>query len=381
MMKVFLAIVSLLVVAILIVPMSSNNPVSSEGRTTPSTAYNIYFGDLHSHTGYSDGYGTPAEAYQSAINGGADYYATTDHAHSLSGAEWAQTIADAANYSSPTFVALPGYEYWLMANIGEMNVFGCSVLPPAPATLGNQFVRLENFYDWLANQSSTTSAMWNHPNYMTHGYPGGEFDNYAYYTAGRDLPINMYEICNWGSYVWQDDLNWESTYVNALDQGWHIMPTASSDTHATNWFASGYDVRTALLAPSLTAADLYDAMRACRGYATQDKNLRIIYTLNGEIMGSELSPAESTYTASIHIEDPDGVATDAVTMVEILSDGGAVVASHSFNNDIVDWTVALSSSTSHYYYVRVTTVSSLVAPAVAYGSGPTAWTAPVWTGR
>jgi hypothetical protein len=371
----YLAIISLIVITILIVPMSSNDVISTEGRTTPSTAYNLYFGDLHSHTGYSDGYGTPAEAYQSARDGGADFFATTDHVYLLSPEEWSQTTTDAAAYTTSTFVALPGYEYWLLLNIGEMNVFGCPVLPPDPNTFGTKDVRLANYYDWLANQSSTTSAMWNHPDYMTTGYPGGEYDSYGHFTSSRDLPINLYEIHNLGSYLWQGTVDWESAYVNALEQGWHIMPTANSDTHATDWII-GYDVRTALLAPDLTAASIYDAMRACRGYATQDKNLRILYTLNGEIMGSELSPTESTYTASVHIEDPDGVATDAITMVEIISDAGAVVESLSCNSDIVDWTVTLSSSSSHYYYVRVTTASS-----VTGGPGVTAWTAPVWTGR
>jgi hypothetical protein len=223
--------------------------------------------------------------------------------------------------------------------------------------------------------------MWNHPDYMTTDYPGGEYDAYGHLTASRDQGVNMIEIHNYGSYLLKAaTTNWESSYVNALGQGWHIMPTANSDTHATDWI-TGYDVRTVLLAPTLTATDLYDAMSACRGYATLDKNLRIFYTLNGELMGSELSPTESTYTASIHIEDPDGVATDEITMVEIISDGGAVVASLSCNSDIVDWIVTLSSSSSHYYYVRVTTVSALVAPAVTFGLGITAWTAPVWTGR
>jgi hypothetical protein len=36
----------------------------------------------------------------------------------------------------------------------------------------------------------------------------------------------------------------------------------------------------------------------------------------------------------------------------------------------------VSSSTSRYYYVRVTTASD-----VTGGPGFTAWTAPVWTGR
>ena len=70
-------------------------------------------------------------------------------------------------------------------------------------------------------------------------------------------------------------------------------------------------------------------MRAQRGYATLDKNLSIRFSVNGGVMGSTLARA-STYSADVKIWDPDalaGRAADAVTRVEIVSDGGAVVRS------------------------------------------------------
>ncbi|MBE0528730.1 MAG: PHP domain-containing protein, partial [Thermoleophilia bacterium] len=44
-------------------------------------AYNLYFGDLHAHTGYSDGAsGTdPWDAFPMAIKSGADFMALTEH--------------------------------------------------------------------------------------------------------------------------------------------------------------------------------------------------------------------------------------------------------------------------------------------------------------
>jgi hypothetical protein len=62
--------------------------------------------------------------------------------------------------------------------------------------------------------------------------------------------------------------------------------------------------------------------------------------------------------------------------VEIVSDGGAVVASKSFNSATVEWTTTLTSDSAQYFYVRVTTASNLSGE-----EGVTAWTAPVWTGR
>jgi len=187
--------------------------------------------------------------------------------------------------------------------------------------------------------------------------------------------MGLLEVHNLGS--WEMPyalLDYEASYVMALEAGWHVMPAANSDTHSPDWI-SGYEVRAVLLASSLTPANLYEAMRASRGYATLDKNLRIEYSLNGAVMGSILSPADS-YAAKIHIEDPDGDPSDNITLVEIISDGGQVVASQSFDSTTVDWEIPLTSVTARYYYLRVTTASN-----VSGSEGLTAWTAPVWTGR
>ena len=172
--------------------------------------------------------------------------------------------------------------------------------------------------------------------------------------------------------VW-NEITYEPAYVRALDAGWHVLPTANSDTHSDDWI-TGCDVRTVLLAEELTRDALLDAMRHSRGYATQDKNLEIRYTLDGQVMGSILAP-KAGYRASIRIHDPDG-AEDAVKLVEIVSDGGRVVASRTFNSADVAWSATLSSPGARYFYVRVTTASDF------WGErGVTAWTAPVWTGR
>jgi major membrane immunogen (membrane-anchored lipoprotein) len=137
-----------------------------------------------------------------------------------------------------------------------------------------------------------------------------------------------------------------------------------------------HEMRTVLLAESLTPEDLYDAMSACRGYGTLDKNLEIRYTLDGAVMGSNLSAADGTYTASIQIFDPDGL-KDEITLVEIISDRGEIVASIPTSRSSVDLTVDLDSEDARYFYVRVTTAS----PLEGEEAGVTAWTSPVWTGR
>lgn len=324
--------------------------------------YNLYFGDLHSHTSYSDGDGTPDEAFEAAQAAGADFLAITDHHYLLRDVEWADTLRSADAHSSSAFAAIAAYEYFV-PGINELNIYGIPYMPPDASQFRPSGV-FPWIYDWIAGEPGAV-GQWNHP--LSYGYPDAwDYFQFDFLTEERDLAMGMIECYN-GNIR-------ESSYIKALDAGWHMMPTATADTHSADWI-SGSEVRTVLLAPSLGREDLYDAMRDGRGYATLDSNLRILYTLNGAAMGSVLSGGPS-FVANIHIEDPDGPASDAITLVEIVSDGGNVVASMPGDGSAAfDWTVTLTSEDASYYFVRVYTGSNeLGIP------GVTAWTAPVWTG-
>ncbi len=342
----------------------------------PGPRYKLYFGDLHTHTSYSDGTGTPWDAYDAAITAGADFLATTEHdsyGFWISPEEWADNLAAAEFFTSRNFVAMAGYEFW-MAGSGEINVFNTTEFPPlpedpeqrpTPGSEGSPDEVLPAFYDWLAQQPGAV-GQWNHPTYVSH-----EFRQFDFWSESRDVGMGLIEVWN-DSWFYTED-----SYVKALDAGWHVMPTANADNHTADWI-TGLPLRTVLLARRLTPDALYEAMAAGRGYATVDPNLRVYYTLDGAIMGSTLSPKDS-YQASVSIEEPDGL---AVTLVEIVSDGGQVAASLATNAPLVEWTPTLSSTTARYYYVRVTTESNdaIVLPGNR-ASGITAVTAPVWTGR
>lgn len=357
----------LLVIAMAAPMLSAQETSANKASAEDAATYNLYFGDLHAHTALSDGVGTPWEAFQMAIDGGADFQALTEHvqfwhaydAWVMKADEWKELKEAADHFTSEDFVAIPGYETWMLANCGEVNVYNVSELPPAN-NLGYRYDRLPNFYDWLAEQEGAV-GQFNHPLYVS-----DDFMDYAYYSEVRDVNMGAIEAYNWEYY--------DPSYQKALDAGWHLMPTANTDTHAGDWIVA-HEMRSVLLAKELTADALYDAMRNHRGYGTLDKNLRIEYTLDGAIMGSNLSAADGEYTAWIRISDPDGL-EDEITLVEIVTDWGVVAASIPTSGDSVELTVELESEDSRYFYVRVTTVSPLNEEV----EGVTAWTSPVWTG-
>jgi hypothetical protein len=343
------------------------------GGKPSTTTYNIYFGDLHTHTGYSDSYDydcTPWDAYEAAIDAGADFMAVTDHVQLwnaydhwiMEKDEWDDTLLAADYYTSKDFVAMAGYEAWMLADCGEVNVYNTSEFP-GDTKLGYRYDRLPNFYDWLA-QLPGAIGQFNHPLYVS-----DNFMDYDFLNDDRDAALCVIE-------AWNTEDSYEDSYIMALDAGWHVMPSANSDTHYADWIAA-HEMRSVLLAESLTPENLYDAMRNCRGYGTLDSTLHITYTLNGAVMGSQLVADGTTeYLAEVHIWDPEG-AGDEITLVEVLSDGGEVVASIPIFSDDVTLTIPLSSDSAGYFFLRVSTVS----PLEGEEPGVTAWTAPVWTGR
>ncbi len=372
------AVAGLLVTLTLLVgSLAGGGVTAAPQRGTPK--YNLYFGDLHNHTVYSDGWGgTPWDAYAAAIAGGADFMAVTDHdsyGFWLTPEEWADTLAAAAFYTSKSFVAMAGYEFWL-AGSGEVNIFNTPDFPdvpedpaqrPVPGSMDSPFEALPAVYDWISRQPGAV-AQWNHPTYVTNNF----FD-FDFYSASRDVGMGLIE-------VWNDTWFYtEASYIMALDRGWHVMPTANADTHAADWI-SGWELRTVLLAPRLTPADLYQAMSAGRGYATVDRNLRLSFTVNSEVMGTILSPTTTRYEVAVRAEDPDGL---PITRIDIISDGGAVVASRAGGSAVIDWTTTLTSRTARYFYARVSSASNPqnVLAEVTGGGGVAAVTAPVFTGR
>jgi len=90
-----------------------------------SQPFHIYYGNLHGHTGYSDGQGTPGQAFEQAKNSGeADFMAITDHStypDNLTQAEWDDIKNAAEQYTDSAFVAMASWE--MTRGWGHMNTF------------------------------------------------------------------------------------------------------------------------------------------------------------------------------------------------------------------------------------------------------------------
>ena len=344
--------------------------------------YNLYFGQLHAHTNISDGAGSVTEAFQHASQvENLDFLAVTDHSNSFDnesdsqvdlGAdltnvsdEWKQGHEAAAAVTGEDFVGLYGFEMTWSDGFGHINTFNTPGFESrSNSEFGNKSGSTEgyqNYYKKLVEVGSSLSQF-NHP-----GTTFGDFQDFAFYDPQVDQRITLIEVGNGEGAIGSSGYfpSYEY-YTRALDKGWHVAPTNNQDNHKGNWGDSN-TARSVVLASDLTEKGIYDAIRNYRVYATEDNDLSILYSLNGNAMGSILNKQESGVTLTAQITDP----TDPADMkVEVIVNGGLVIGSQTLSGGSGTVTFTFDSNDYSYYYLRVTQADQNIAV-----------TAPVWTGE
>ncbi len=273
--------------------------------TANAADYNLYFGDLHAHTNYSDGTGTPEDAYSAAyaaaLLGEADFFATTDHNHCSYGdgwmttANWADTLAAADAYNQPgVFVTLPGLRAVAAVDDGGRDEHPQRVRDLRPGWQPGRQRLQQRPQAWDVSTSFRACTTGWRPSERRRpvepsrllrrrqSRPISDWYDFGYYTPKRDQAVNMIEVWN--------EITYEPAYIRALDAGWHVLPH-SQLRHPRSQLDHGLRCQDgpACGTPHKGLTWLA-AMRASRGYATEDKNLEIRYTLGGKVMGSTLTP-------------------------------------------------------------------------------------------
>lgn len=262
--------------------------------------FRIFYGNLHSHTAFSDGKGTPEEAYKHGANYG-DFLAVTDHCYFLktpvNGQSKTILTQKAAREATKNgkFVGLQGFEW--TAGSGHINVFETTEFISR-----DEKGDLKDFYDWIIK--SQKLAQFNHP-----GMTFGNFQDF-WFIPQADKYVNLIEIGN-GSSISNDTISDEmyKNYILALNRGWHVSPTANQDNHRQNWISAN-DSRTGVLAKSLVYEDIMEALWNRRTFASEDRNVKIyFYASNNDtnqptsqIMGGVLEDATQV-TLTIIYED------------------------------------------------------------------------------
>ena len=364
--------------------------------TVGQAQYQLYFGQLHSHTQYSDGAGSLDAALDYVKNlpesANVQFVAFTDHSNYFDttgaanpeGALYDMSLASASSQetwnsyrsavaafneaNAGSLVALAGFEMTWSGGPGHINTFNTpGIVSRNNSTLNNKtdYAGMRAYYALLSQQEGADSlSQFNHP-----GNTFGTFGDFAFWDPVIDSRMYMVEAGNGEGQIGAGGYypSYEY-YTMALDKGWHLAPTNNQDNHKGRW-GNANDARDVILTDDFSEQGIYDALRAMRMYATEDKNLEIGYTVNGMLLGSSLTEVPEKLNIHVTVNDPD--ASDSISKVEVIVNSGKTA--YTWDDPAVlatgDLSVTLAPDYS-YYYIRVT-----------QGDGDLAVTAPVWVGE
>ena len=365
--------------------------------TVGATKYQHYFGQLHSHTQYSDGAGTLTDALRYVENlpasANVQFVAFTDHSNyfdSSSSPNVEAALYDAslvkdsdANHSWKTYkdtiakfnednagsmVAIGGFEMTWSGGPGHINTFNTpGIVSRNNKTLNNKTddAGMKAYYALLSQAEGASSiSQFNHP-----GTTFGNFKDFNYWDPVIDSRMYMVEVGNGEGAIGAGGYypSYEQ-YIMALDKGWHLAPTNNQDNHKGKW-GNANDARDVILTDDFSEQGIYEAIRALRMYATEDKNLELTYTVNGLMMGSSITEIPDKLNVEVTVNDPD--ASDSIAKVEVVANSGKVAYTWDNAAQLRSGKLSATLDPSYsYYFIRVT-----------QKDGDLAVTSPVWVGE
>ena len=365
--------------------------------TVGKTTYQLYFGQLHGHTQYSDGSGTldSALSYIRSLPDSANvqFVAFTDHSNyfdsknapnveaalydtslvkdsdaSHSWKTYKDTIAQFNKDNAGDMVAIGGFEMTWSGGPGHINTFNTpGIVSRNNKTLNNKTddAGMKAYYALLSQAEGASSiSQFNHP-----GTTFGNFKDFNYWDPVIDSRMYMVEVGNGEGAIGAGGYypSYEQ-YIMALDKGWHLAPTNNQDNHKGKW-GNANDARDVILTDDFSEQGIYEAIRALRMYATEDKNLELTYTVNGLMMGSSITEIPDKLNVEVTVNDPD--ASDSIAKVEVVANSGKVAYTWDNAAQLRSGKLSATLDPSYsYYFIRVT-----------QKDGDLAVTSPVWVGE
>lgn len=308
-------------------------------------AQSVFFGTLHSHTSYSDGSGTPDEAYAMARSQGMHFLAVTEHNHRAGDGKGERrdnrligvqqqlyagqpdSLVESANRADRpgSFAALYGQEVSTISQGNHINIFDVTMVVDDMGVPNGNVPALLNWVRTNPDRGGLPALLqFNHPrdpNRNPKDYGRDDFPE-AQWVASLDPFVELIEVLNAPALKKGEGFRSEAKegyYLEYLNLGFHVGPSVGHDNHWKNWGKST-DARVGVIATALTRNGIMSALRARRTYASEDRNLRVIFRSGAAIGGDIIAPpaANSVLPLTVEISDPDE--PNARYRIDVLSD-------------------------------------------------------------
>lgn len=366
------------------------------GRRLTVGGKNVYFGDIHTHSGQvrerhvgGCGTGSREENYNYALGpAGLDFYCLSDHEGQVDPDRIEEFFALADRYNADDrFVCLRGFEFTSLV-YGHRNIYfrgaggtivnSCHnwdtltfdpALATTPADLWQALEALDEPFLSVPHHSSTTS----HP------------FNWDMFNPTHERLVEVYSC--WGSSMYYGDFprgvsdRYRSLDVrDALRRGFRVGFIASGDGHdgqpgnaqspmSKHFFRHGGSGWAAVMCDRLTREDVFDALYDRRCYATTGVPIRLSVEMAGARMGSEIPAITGSGRPVLAVACHGCNGIDHIRIVK----NGRVVHTQPIHGE---WSAELewaddnyTPNAPSYYYVRAVQVDR-----------ESAWSSPIWVG-
>ncbi len=350
--------------------------------------YNYYYGNLHSHSDYSDGnqdkassgLSLPWQDFNFAKSSyHMDFLGISEHNHSNAGmalANFSKGFTQADTTTTASFISLYGMEWGVTTNSydGHVLIYGVNQLIGWEAGNYDVYCAKSDYPSlWpIINGYSNSFATLCHPS-------NGQFQNLDGTSLNTDAETALVGcvVRSGAAFSTTTDYSdapatlYETYFRKLLAKGYHIGPTIDHDNHNTT-FGRTAKTRTVVLATSLSAANIIDAYRNMRFYASDDWNAQVSFTVGADQMGSVINTYGSS-NINVTVTDPD--AGDNVSAIQVYygvpgSGTAATVLTSNSSSSSLNYTHTTSVGDNYYYYAKIT-----------QADGDIMWTAPIWITR
>jgi hypothetical protein len=349
-----------------------------------SQTYNYYFGNLHSHTGFSDGskdsltsgVNNPVGAYAYAkLSQNFNFLGISEHNHfssnnnpgfQIQSFQPGLTMADNANQDG-IFLSLFGLEYGVSSTYnGHLIIYGFNQLigwEPNNYDIFNGKFDYDGIFKKVKNNPNAFCYL-AHPgftDFTTNGTSATALAN-APYNATYDSAIVGTPLRSglaFSTFTNYDDYpvgDYFAYYTKLLSVGYHLGIGYDHDNHYTN-FGRSNGGRLVVLMPSLTRPNLTTAMQQMHFYGSDDWNAKIDFNTNGNIMGSILSGTANPVFNIVH-NDMDGEQAQTIRVWKgINNQTGTLpqVVYTSSNNNTTTFSdqTPMIQNMEYYYFVEI----------------------------
>ena len=298
-----------------------------------------------------------------------DFTVISDHGDVLCDREFLRGFIDADRFGHSDTVIFPGSES--EATFLRQDRFGTLHKHSGEVVVMNSvnYSAAETWEEFVEDHLSSPLplAVFAHPQVVGGGETGLWNNEYARnYGRGLERIIRMVEMGNGQNR--EENLIHERSYPDALDAGFFVSCTCSSDAHASPFGMKACTGKTIIMASEKSKEAFIDAIDKRRVYASESGNVKLSYSVNG-IAAPAILPLTDTYVFNVKIDYFDELLNTEIISCTVVSDYGERLLTVDAEGK-GELSFSVSSDSARYFFLRLVD-----------RDGKKTWSTPVLTGR